>query len=412
MQMNKMIIALILAFLVYTFLLPWIGVSGFLASILVTVGILALLKIAGLDWAFPWKIRGLYVAIILIVGFLFAGFFTADALSSLSASIMPGETITNPIGQSVTVGSGVAMQSCEAKAKSAGIDGKDANVVVNAWDKESNTPTSSAVDVNFCNIYLNGQFLQKTTDTSDLDVDNAAVGDTISIYCGGSSYYVDPVENFCVEKEDGNLINLMAHKIQTEVNLSLTVYDKTGSAALSSGTSGQEDYYITAGAGSDQKVFVYLQNNNNDAAYDFCAWATVAMTNVTSFQPTGSEYTQVVAAKSVKSIALLVNDTNTVTTDYAVYMRSQAVRLHEWDDLKDGFTIEIDDTNDPVATDGTGEDNAYAAVLSKDCTYSTADDLSSAYDYYTHDTSQDDVGLDETETSPLGGYDGAIIELR
>ena len=414
MNAGKMVIFLIAAFLVYTFLLPWIGISGFLASVLFTVGILAALKVfAKQSWAFPWSIRGLWVVVILFLGALFGGIFSFAAIGNLGASMVSGEQIVQPLGEVTSAVPALCSVSSE-------LQGKTSTLQVNAWDMESNTPYSSAVDLlATCYLYKNGNsaenYVTVTSDTAAGSVTSGfAVGDTLYVYCANATYYTDPIEGLCLDKQEMP-VNIKAHKIAGESNMAITGYDDTGGTALSAGTATQEDYYVTMGANEEQSLYLKLKVNAANMAYDLCGVATYALTNISSLKPAGSEYTSVATPEWGKNIAIKFNETGslTVTKDYSFFKRSSALRLHEWESVKDEFVIKTTTTGDPVqSTNDESVSTSCAGALYVDCAWAKGGDGKMYYDFYVHDDGQADVGLAETETSPLGGQVGVVIEGR
>lgn len=421
MDAKKIVIFLILAFVLYTYLIPWIGVSGFLASIFITVGLLAAVRtFLKVNWAFPTEVRGLFVVVILALGALFGGMFSFASLNNLSASMVSGEQIVQPIGQVTQPITDLA--ACDVSSE---LKGKAVNLKVNAWNQESNTPYSAAVDMTTsCWYYVNGiqpaDFSQVSADTSDEDIATGfVVGDKLYVYCGGTSYYTDPVEGMCLETQSENL-NINIHAIEAESDMQITAYDDSEATALSSGTTYEEDYYITQGAGAEDTVYLKLKVNSADAAYDHCAWGTMALTNLTSFVPNkvtthGVTYTKVATPLWASDVAVKVDEygtgSTTFTSSYTVYKLDKAIRLHEWESLKTQF-IATASENDPVQEGDNSTTPAKYIALSMDCQYARGTDGVIYYDIHDHTSSEGDVGLAETETSPLGAAIGVVIEAR
>jgi len=414
MQPAKILIFLLAAFLVYTFLLPWIGVTGFLGMALFTVGLLMAIRVwANQKWAFPWPVKGTWVAVILIVGAFMGGLFSMETLSGLGAALVPGEAIVTPISPEP-----VSAADCRSQVTEE-LRGKAATLRVNAWDMESNTPYSAAVDLTTeCWIFKNGNqpinFISNSSDTSDASISGFVVGDTVYIYCGGASYYTDPIEAYCVETEAPQL-SINTHTIDAESDIQITGYDDSGATALSAGTTDQEDYYITLGAGGEETVYLKLKVNSANAAYDHCAWGTVAMANLTSFKP-ASGYTKSITPLWATDVAIEVNATGsiTATSSYGIWKRDGGTyRLHEWDSIKPQFVVKADATGDPVQNNNDlGSTSVLAVALSVDCQYARGTDGRIYYDYYEHTDAEDDVGLAETEANPYGKEVGVIIEAR
>lgn len=418
MNLPKIVVFLIAAFLVYTFLTPWIGVSGFLASVLITVGILAAAKtFLGQNWAFPWSIRGLYVVVILFLGVLFGGVFSFASLGNLSASMVSGEQIVQPIGEVTVPVTDIAACSVSNELK-----GKESTLHINAWDMESNTPYSSAVDLTTgCWLFKDGNdaknFVAASSDTSDYDLTAGfAVGDQLYMYCGGTSYYTDPVEGLCINSQD-TVVNLETHNAVAETDMQITGYDDSGGTTLSSGTTSEEDYYITQGAGAEDSLYLKLKQNSANQAYDFCAWGTMALYNLSSLEPVaGQGFSEDVTPTWAKSVAVGVDEyasgTTTYTDSYSIFKLAKAQRLHEWESIKTEFTAKTTATGDPEATGDNSTTPCKYIALAIDCQYSRGLDGAMHYDIHDHTDSEGDVGVAETETSPLGATVGVVIEAR
>lgn len=414
----KFIVFLVLLYLVYAwFVVPWLGVTALIPAILVGVVILATVrKFTKFDWAFPWNLQGKWIIVLAVVAVVLGGFVTTTTLTTLGASIMPGETIVAPVMPVTPTPD--ALLGCIEDVRAINPDnvGESATISLNAWDLESNTPYSGAVNTT-CWLYKNGNsatdYVKIITDTDTEEETGFAMGDTIYIYCGDTSYYTDPLEGYCI-KEERPTINLNSHAIVAESNMQITGYDDTGGTALSAGTSTQEDYYVTMGADEEQSVYLKLKNNVANKAYDHCAWGTVVMGNLSSFKP-ASGYTKVETPDSMSNIAVAVNETGSiaVTSSYLMYKRNEGImRLHEWQSIKPEFVIKSG-TNDPLQTDNNDDANPSLAIaISMDCQYAKGTDGVPYRDFYAHTSSEADVGLAETETSPLGKQVGVIIEAR
>jgi hypothetical protein len=295
--------------------------------------------------------------------------------------------------------------------------GKESTIDINAWDLESNTPYASAIDTT-AYIYKNGNgpenYVTTITDTSAYALSGFVVGDTVYIYGGDSSYYLEAVEGWCVDTQREPL-SLNAHAIALESEMQVTGYDDTGSATLSAGTTNEDDYYITMGAGEQKAIHLKLKVNTANKAYQFCGWGVATFHNISSVEPQNveSRYTKEFTPNHMEGVGIIINETggDTISEDYTVYKASSPVMLHEWDSIKEQFVVESDSNNDPIGNGGTTSLNGFA-VISKDCTYARGDDGRVYLDFYQHDSGEGDVGLDETETSPYGKQVGVLIEVR
>ena len=426
----NLVIGLAIAFLVWWLVSKWIGPGfGFMATLLGTIGFLALAKWLLSRWI-PWVnqvpiIKGLsnkmamWTAIICLV--VFFGMTAVGPIGQWISGVNPFKTasISGVPAEAVTETEGAL--TCK-DVVSPELFGKAATITINAYDMESNTPYSSAVDVNPTALLVNGQVVSTLTDTSAASVTSGVkVGDVISFRGGSSSYYLDPTfkvdgkeyESYCVTTQQVN-IELSAHSVAAESNLAITGYDSTGATELSSGASSQEDYYITAGADEQGTFYIKLKNNIANKAYNHYAWAIAKFYNISSVKPhTG--YVKVATPKHLEGVDILVNETSgntiSINKDYAAYVRSSPLMLHEFDSVKVQFDYETDASNDPIATTHNQYFNG-VAIVSKDAAWARGADGQYYLDFYQHDTTAADVGLDETETSPLGKQSGVLIEFR
>ena len=393
----------ILLALSWLFLAPMIGISGWLNVLIFSAALALTLDFLGIFKVFPFRLKK-NVALILMIGlWAFLGFQLG-----WFGQFPPTAQVTQP---APTTPAG-CWESISPE-----IRGTSATLTLNAWDLESNTPYSSAVDTTVY-LYRNGNdatdYVTSSSDTSAASITGFAVGDTVYIYGGDSSYYVEPVEGLCIDAQQKS-VSIDAHRIAAESDLQITGYDDTGSATLSAGTSNEDDYYITMGAGEEKAIYLKLKVNAANKAYQFCAWGVATFYNISSVEPQNVEgtYTKVATPKHMESVAIKVNETSgaTITEDYVVYKLSSPILLHEWDSIKEQFVVESDSTNDPQGNGGTTNLNGFA-IIAKDCAWARGEDGRMYFDFYQHDSSEADVGLDETETSPYGKQTGVIIEVR
>jgi len=414
MAFSRWIWFIILLLATYFVLAPWLGLSGsFWVTIAFALALALTLDYFGIFRVFPFRLKK-NIALILLIGLWGFTAYSAGWLSGFIPGI-PGQLAgqVSPITPPTVQPTAGCVVSEELKGKTSTLD-------VNAWDLESNTPYSSAVDFGSnCWIYKNGNgpenYIGATTDTSDAEISGFTVGDTIYMYCGGSTYYGEPVEGVCVESQRQPL-SINAHTIVGESDMQVTAYDDTGSTTLSAGDTGDADYKMTQGAGGEDAIYIKLKVNVANKAYQVCAWGVAELTNITDVTPQDVEstYTQVFTPTHMESIAIVTNSTTTKTQtkDYTIYKFASPILLHEWDSIKEQFVVEASDTNDPLGfVTGTNDDAGFA-IIAKDCAYARGDDGRAHLDFYQHDTSEGDVGLDETETSPAGKQVGVLIEVE
>jgi hypothetical protein len=263
-------------------------------------------------------------------------------------------------------------------------------------------------------VFVNGVYKATLTDTSASSF-TATVGDLVDVYGSGSSYYVEPATNFCVDSERPTL-EMKAHAIASESDLDVTLYDDTGSTELSSGTSNCEDYTLTMGADETKVIYAKLKVNAANKAYQVAAVAVAPINDIEDIYPSGASaglFTKVATPKHMKSVGIIVNQSDssaTITKDYTVYKLNSPVLLHEWDSVTYQFTVEASST-DPAGTACTVSGCDGFAILFKDATWTRGSDGKMYFDFYTHDSSETDVGLDETDNNPYGKHTGALVRV-
>lgn len=410
--MNKLIIGVVALFVLMWFVAPIFGVSGSLnvlgfalpMTLLLAGAILITADFFGFMKLFPIPLKKNIMMIVMIALWVGVG---------VGAGWLPSNLGTASV---VVTGDQVSTAECAASISDE-IRGTASTLDVNAWDQESNTPYSSAIDLTTnCHYYRNGDdasdYIGPSADTSAEELSGFAVGDTLYAYCGGTSYYSDAIEGECIRQQRQS-INIDSHAICPEANLQITVYDDTGSSTLTAGTANEDDYTMSLGAGEETAVHVKLKVNVANKAYDFCAWGVAELYNISSVEPQNVEatYSKVGTPEHMRSVALQPGTDNaTITKDYRMFKASSPIRLHEWDYLKEQFVVESDATSDPNGGGGLNTMDGFA-IIAKDCTYSRGGDGSMYYEFYGRDTSESDVGLDETEVSPLGKQTGVLVEV-
>ena len=412
--MNKWILFGILFIATWLIIGPWLGISSniwhlviLVLAISLTVGLLGFIQI------FPFKLKRQWSMILVVVLWGYLAF--SYGWLAMFGNLMPTGAISLPTAAAIS------LTDCRAGIAS-DILGTSATLTTNAWDQESTTPYSAAVDLTTsCELYKNGNalanYIGPTSDTSAASITGFAVGDAIYVYCGGASYYTDPIEGMCVKAQQQPL-SLNIHNAVAETDMQTTVYDNTGGTALdASASANYGDYNMTLGAGADDSIYVKLKQNTAVQEYRFCAWGVATFYNVTKVSPQNEEasYTIVATPVSMKSIAVEVNTTsNTLSKDYTVYRASSPIVLHQWDSIKEEFVVEADDTSDPQdsqALAASANPNGFA-IIAKDCTWARGVDGAMHDDFYVHDTGQADIGVAETETSPRGKTVGVQILVK
>ena len=404
---KKLVMFFVLFAVVFFFLGAQIGVTGGLWGsalfTLATAGILqSLMKIPIFPFALPasWLLIGSLV--LMFVGITSYGWMTG---------FFPGAGLELPPPSAQAPG-GPCIVTDELRGKTATLD-------TNAWDMESNTPYSAAVDLTTnCHIYKNGNsginYVGPTADTDAASLSGFTVGDTAYLYCVGTSYYTDDIEGQCVDSQRQPL-TILAHAVLPEANAQITAYDDSGGTVLDAAVDTDfADYNLTIGANEEASIYVKLKNNVANKMYRFCAWGTTTFYNITSVVPGNVEstYTKSFTPVHMSGVAVETNSTgDTLTSDYVMYKAASPLILSEWDSIKEEFIVTSHTSYDPV--DMIGTDGALLngfAIIAKDCQNSRGSDGKIVMDYYAHNVGEADVGLDETDTSPRGKETGVQVD--
>ena len=403
---------IILLGIVWFFLAAWLGISGLIPTLVFALALALSLDFFGVWKIFPFKLKR-NIAMILLIGLW--GFLALQM--GWLGGIIPGFQLAAVTPITVTP-TAVTPTTC-MNSVSEEIRGTTATIDVNAWDQESNTPYSAAVDFTTnCWVYKNGKeatnYVTASSDTSAASLSGYSVGDTIYIYCGGTTYYGEPVEGVCVNTQRF-AASINAHILEAEASLLVTGYDSTGSATLSTGDFGA-DYKMSLGANGEDSIFLKLKVNSANNAYQFCGWGTFMFYNMTSVEPQSEEstYTKIATPLHMSGLDVDVNSTSgqSVYGSYALYKASSPILLHEWDSIKEQFIVTAHTTSDPLGYQGASTTANGFAVIAKDCAYSRGGDGKVYLDIYGHDTSEADKGLDETDANPDGLTSGVTIEVE
>jgi hypothetical protein len=290
--------------------------------------------------------------------------------------------------------------------------GKAAAVTLSAWDLESATPYSSTVDLGTgCWVYKNGRYSNTSSGTIGTAITSRfTVGDVATVYCGGTTYYADVAEK-CIDSEAVD-IDIDAHTMSATTDLSIVAYDSTGATALTAGVSGWTDYNVTLGAASEETIYLKLKDNVAHKAFRFGGWAVTEFTNVSDVYPS-SGFTKEATPVYMSSLGINMVSTGTsltnYTEDYVPYVRSSPLMLKQWEETKTQFIVKAHSTNDPVGLTMNSTGFNGFAIVAFDATRSRGADGSIYDSYYTHDTSESNVGITETLTSPYGKDNGVLI---
>jgi hypothetical protein len=363
---------------------------------------------------------------LLFVTFLMTGAFGLPQLvpftwESLLGGFGGGATfLAAPMGQQEA---SVAATQCAAGFTDEQLD-ESASVNLFAYDMESSTGRTSPVDLTTnCWLFANGNsadhFVKKSADTEDAATTGAwNVGDAAFIYCGGTSYYTDPVEGECINGPNV-AIEFDTHAIVTATTgLVIAGFDKNMNALTAAGNTSTADYDVTLGASESEKIYVELTQNTADKAYNLGALAMDTWNDIDSIKPTGESaalFDKVTTPDYLDSVTVSSDEsggaTANVTLTYEVYKLKQPVMLHEWDSVTYALQIKAGST-DPTAsdTDFDGFDGAVVCFL--DQTYSRGVDGTIYYDIHSHaeEGSEADVGLSNEISFPVQKDDCVVFE--
>lgn len=249
-----------------------------------------------------------------------------------------------------------------------------------------------------------------------------------------SGYYTAPTGRAAgVEKEQplqqisiGGTTDFTAiynvHEVAAESDLAIQVRDEFNDE-LTSGTSNQEDYELSLGQAECKTVTVRLKQNGNDKFYDVQGFALKELNDVDSVDiesvyqgDTTYSFSSVERPEHLKDSDIAMNETESLSenvTGYdTVYEFDQTVSLEENDKLFADAEVCAPEDTDPAAVDSGDLTTTDAFVFEwKDADWYGTSDLRAGYGMADDSTSEADVGLDETDYSPLGKEAGVIVEI-
>jgi hypothetical protein len=363
-MLNKYLLVILVFVVTMLFVAPYLGVSGIPMIVLLTaaiVGGLALMKSTNVFKLSRMQGIALLAVPLFVVG-MYSGWLVTYGITPATLGLAPATTagIVTP----TAVAPSTAQAACKEHVASTNSDavGTAASLVFAGWDLESNTPYSSTVNIGTdCFIYVNGNeavnYAGPTTATSSTaHTALANVGDIIYVYCGGSSYYTEPVEALCVDSVNFP-VNLMTHTAIAETNAKLSCYDNTGAVACSTADNTSiGDWDITLGAGSDDSFYIRTKANVAVKAWNFMGFAIMVNNDIDDARPiSGQGFTSAVVPKFLKGLTVSpgtagsTNNLSTASYDY-YYKRPSPVLMSQWQYNDYGFTIEASDSSDPAET--------------------------------------------------------------
>lgn len=427
MVLNKTFLSLIAVLALGWLSVSVLGVTGGLfATVLAITVIVQIMRLTGFGAEFVSGIpiigqfnpkMQVYAAVIGVLALFFIGAVTlpASISSALSGIGIPTAEITPTMDIPMEA---VSVLSCIDKAKALNPDnlGKAATITTNAYDQESNTPYSAAIDINPVSFYRNGNkamnHVLATTDTSAYSLTGLNVGDTIYTYGGSATYYMDAREGVCINVV-GFPLELAGHAIAAESDMESKLYADAGANnELSSGTASEDDYTVALGANAEEDFYYKLKVNKANKAFQLGGIATVKMYNISSVDVASSNFVKIPTPDYLESVDVSVNETagTNISKDYTVFKRTVPLMLHEWESVEVKIIVETDASNDPIDAGGASGANNFA-ILAVDSAWSRGDAGISELDIYQHDSAEGNVGLVETVASPLGGEVGVMVQV-
>jgi|GEM_PF-4081262 len=290
--------------------------------------------------------------------------------------------------------------------------GKSATLLLNAYEIEGSSKVKKT-DVNV-SVWKDGVELENyaTFDISDTISSGLAVGDKITVVEIDGSYYGNPVTKTIGSESDVMEYDVSA--MASESNMQVTVYDDTGTTELNAASdSDLADYNITLGAGEEKVVYAKIYNGDSDSLIRIKAIAVGAGNDIDEVTVEDPNWVKVAIPKHIEDTTLTINGTSTSFDYDAVYVykpgTTETIDLHEYESFKLKLKIKADASNDPAFTTTVSNmDIAFFEFKDADWYYTKSG--SYAFGIADDSDSEADVGIDETDNSPLGKEMGAIIQ--
>jgi hypothetical protein len=409
--MNRWIILAIVFGVILWLLSSALGTAMFsFTTILWGLLVLVILQKLGILRTIPLPKRSVTILGVVVAGIMFfTGAFSVvlTMLPTMPTAAPTAATITSPTTTETT---STAVSNCieKVKAVNPNLVGKAATVTINAYDMASNTPYSSAVDTT-AYIVSDGQVV-KTTDTSSYSMSGYSVGDVISVYGGSSSYYLADKKDVCIDKEQFPL-ELDAYAVVAQSDLQITGYDDTGATTLSAGTTpGEEDYDITIGADGEESFYLKIKVNVANKAFNLYGVATTVANDIDECEPQDTVFTEVPAPRWLKglSVANETSEENLTGVNFDTWVLPEPILLTEWESKKYQFNFKASSTDPTTNSDFGSSDMCIVCFF--DAVWDRGDDGKLYLDFYTHDSSESDVGMAGLPTLPVGKQDCVVTE--
>jgi len=400
------------------------GLMGLLAAGAISAGVLALLKSLKIANLFPYKTSVLTAVIILAAGLFFGGLLPGLSVPSIgapAATALPTATVATQVSSAT---------DCEASV-APDIKGTSATVTLNAYDLESNTPYSAAVDAGTVFVFRTAKladgdstnFVVSTSDTTANGVTGFKTGEVISMAGGnttgaGGRYYIETAEGICLKGQQ-NSVNLNAHLWETDAEVDTTIYDSTSSVELGAGTVGL-DYTAAQGASSEITYYWRIRPNSADNALWLGGVGLSVFQNITSAQPVGAGaglFSIVPTPNYLRDINFPTaaeaggGGGNNMTRTYTIYKLKNSLLMHEFDEFKFPFSVRAS-SNDPTGAPNTTTWSGVTGIV-LDQAYVRGADGRMYLDIHDHANlgSEANVGLGESVSSPNGGTSGFALTI-
>lgn len=421
---NKSVILAIAAVIAFLLAGVWTGFA--LMPMLIVGGGLLLLIIGGGSLLFKaGKARSNGIMALLGVIILGVWFYMPGAITSFG---LPSAALTSPISTAVVqqqVSSCAAGVSAEQRSQMV-------TATVNSYDLDAAAGQGTAVDqTTACFYYRNGNkgtnFVSLSSDTADGSVTTVwTPGDTVYGYCGGSSYYTEPIEGQCVDTRGVNLV-LNAHAAATAAQLEVGAFDKNFNALTAAGNTTTADFDLTIGASTTDYLTAewYVDTANKAANVQYVA--TTTYNDIKDFFPVSAVFSHdgvdtpvaiagiVPTADYLRNVKLSNDDaasTGNITATYTVYKLASPILLNaRGDTLKVKFQVNSGAT-DPTATDNVFSTQDMAVGCLFDAQYiknPQTGDISLNYYNEAIIGSQTDAGVANLPAMPAGADDCFVV---
>jgi hypothetical protein len=225
-----------------------------------------------------------------------------------------------------------------------------------------------------------------------------------------ASIYTEPKTDYKVDAE-ADTVNVDTHAVVTLTSMNFSVYDSDWNVLTGDDSDVNSADYAMSLAGSQEKnIYLKLDTNQANKAFRMCGLA-VGWNNIKEVEITDTNYEKIGCFDEIVDASVSINnDTdNGTATDYdACYKRKTPVLMHEFDTETIKATVTAN-TADPVL-------NNYSLFYVNvfDCGYALSEDNTMVFDMYVHDTNEkaSEVGAAETFSSPQGGTEGTVVEVK